>query len=63
MRNYYEEYSNGYFFNDYLMEFGYDDEIYVCFEEFCENEYLDSEYIEQLLDSDVLIAEYKRQFE
>lgn len=32
-----------------LEEFGFDGELYVCYEEFLESEYLDKEYIEILL--------------
>lgn len=43
----------------YLNEFGYNGELYVCFEEFCEAEYLDEDYIVNLLGYDDLIALYK----
>lgn len=45
-------------FAEYLEEFGYDGEIYACYEEFRDNEYLDKEYITELLDNDELIEIY-----
>lgn len=33
-------------------EFGFDGEIYVCYEEFLDNEYQDKEYMRDLLDDD-----------
>ena len=47
-----------YTYNDYLEEFGYDGELYVCYEEFCDDEYYDKEYICSLLDNEKLIAMY-----
>lgn len=47
-----------YTYNDYLEEFGYDGELYVCYEEFFENEYLEDDYICGLLDNEKLIAMY-----
>jgi len=47
-----------YTYNDYLEEFGYDGELYVCYEEFLENEYLEDDYICGLLDNEKLIAMY-----
>lgn len=47
-----------YSFNDYLEEFGYFGELYVCFDEFCETEYLMEEYIKELLKEQVLIKLY-----
>ena len=45
-------------YNDYLEEFGYNGELYVCYEEFLENEYLEDDYICGLLDNEKLIAMY-----
>lgn len=42
--------SNEFTFNDYIEEFGYNGEIYSCFEEFKDNEFLDEDYIRSLLD-------------
>ena len=39
-------------------EFGYSGELYVCFEEFLDNEYLDAEYMIELLSLPVLIDTY-----
>lgn len=47
-----------YTYNDYLEEFGYDGELYVCYEEFLETEYLEDDYICGLLDNEKLIAMY-----
>lgn len=49
-----------YTFDDYIEEFGYNGELYVCFEEFYTNEYLDKLYMKQLLDNDKLFAEYEK---
>ena len=35
--------SSEYSFDEYIEEFGYDGEIYACYEEFRDNEYLDKE--------------------
>jgi hypothetical protein len=47
-----------YTYNDYLEEFGYDGELYVCYEEFCDMEYHDKEYMCSLLSSAGLISMY-----
>lgn len=50
--DYYKNFADndfGYTFEDYLDEFGYDGEIYVCYDEFLDNEYLDDEYMHTLL--------------
>jgi len=47
-----------YTYNDYLEEFGYDGELYVCYEEFLENEYLEKDYMKELLDNKKLIDMY-----
>lgn len=49
-----------YTYNDYLEEFGYDGELYVCYEEFLETEYLEDDYICGLLKSEKLIAMYHK---
>lgn len=43
------DYDEDYTYEDYLDEFGYDGEIYVCYDEFLDNEYLDDEYMHILL--------------
>lgn len=47
-----------YTYNDYLEEFGYDGELYVCYEEFCDMEYHDKDYMCSLLNNEELIAMY-----
>lgn len=49
-----------YTYNDYLEEFGYDGELYVCYEEFWENEYQDDDYMCSLLNNEKLIAMYHK---
>lgn len=62
IKNYYEclvdVSSNQYTYNDYIEEFGYDGELYVCYEEFLETEYLEDDYICSLLDNGKLIDMY-----
>ena len=45
-------------YDDYLFEFGYDCGLYACYEEFCENEYLNWNYMFGLLDNERLIEMY-----
>lgn len=45
-------------YEDYLEEFGYDGEIYACYDEFCDNEYEDEEYMRLLLKKKKLINLY-----
>jgi hypothetical protein len=52
-----------YIYEDYLGEFGYDGEIYVCYEEFIDNEYLDHIYMHNLLDNPKLIELYDKDVE
>lgn len=47
-----------YIYNDYLEEFGYDGELYVCYEEFLDMEYHDKEYMCSLLGDEELISLY-----
>lgn len=49
------EYMN---FEDYLQDYGYNGKIYACYEEFCDNEYLDKGYISELLNLPELIEMY-----
>ena len=60
IKNYYEGLvdDSEYTYNDYLEDFGYDGEIYVCYEEFCDMEYHDKRYMCALLDNDELIKQY-----
>ena len=59
--------SNGsdreYTYADYIEEFGYDGELYACYDEFLDSEYRDEDYIKGLLDNDVLFAMYKEEQE
>ena len=52
-----------YTYGDYIEEFGYDGELYVCFEEFCDAEYYDVDYMRTLLDNDKLINIYHEDIE
>ena len=52
-----------YTYEDYIEEFGYDGELYVCFEEFCDAEYYDVDYMRTLLDNDKLINIYHEDIE
>ena len=45
-------------FEEWLEEFGYCGELFVCKEEFLTNEYLDKSYVKRLLDSDDLFQQY-----
>ena len=47
-----------YTYEDYLNEFGYGGELYVCYEEFCDTEYRDKEYMCRLLDNEKMIKLY-----
>ena len=61
IKDYYQELVDDdtiYTYDDYLEEFGYDGELYSCFDEFCDNEYHNKEYICRLLNSERLILLY-----
>lgn len=61
IKDYYEglvDDEESYTYDDYLEEFGYNGEVYVCFAEFMDAEYLDKEFICTLLDNNHLIAMY-----
>lgn len=61
IKNHYEVFINNeteYTYNDYLEKFGYDGELYVCYEEFLNAEYLMEDYIKELLDNDDLFMMY-----
>ena len=49
-------------FEEYIDEYGYHGELYVCFEEFLDAEYLDAEYMKELL-SEAEYAEYRNDCE
>lgn len=66
VKNYYQglvDDDTDYTYNDYLEEFGYNGELYSCFDEFCDNEYDDKEYICGLLDDEKLISLYLKDIE
>lgn len=61
IKDYYEgliDNDNEYTYEDYIEEFGYDGELYACFEEFCGAEYYEVDYMCTLLDNDKLINMY-----
>ena len=61
IKDYYEgliDNDSEYTYEDYIEEFGYDGELYVCYEEFCDAEYYDVDYMRTLLDNDKLINIY-----
>ena len=63
IKDYYESLVDSdieYTYDEYLEEFGYDGQIYVCYEEFCDNEYQDKQYMCQLLDNEKLIKLYHK---
>lgn len=54
-----EEDFEDYSFEDYLWDCGYaNGTLYVCYEEFLDAEYLDEEYIKELLDNETLFEMY-----
>ena len=66
IKDYYEglvDNDNEYTYEDYIEEFGYDGELYVCYEEFCDAEYYDVDYMSTLLDNDKLINIYHEDIE
>ena len=52
-----------YTYENYIEEFGYNGELYVCFEEFCDAEYYNVDYMRTLLDNDRLINIYHEDIE
>lgn len=46
-------------YEEWIAENGFDGELYVCFDEFCENEYMDWKFMVYLLNDEDLIAMYK----
>lgn len=47
-----------YTLEDYTFDFGYNGMVYACYDEFCEAEYLDKDYICGLLDNEKLFELY-----
>ena len=66
IKDYYEgliDNDSEYTYEDYIEEFGYNGELYVCFEEFCDAEYYNVDYMCTLLDNDRLINIYHEDIE
>ena len=66
IKDYYEglvDNDTDYTYEDYVSEFGYGGYLYACYDEFCESEYLDKDYICGLLDDDKLIQMYLEDIE
>lgn len=62
IKDYYEgliNNDNEYTYENYIEEFGYGGELYVCYEEFCDAEYYDVDYMCTLLNNDRLINMYQ----
>lgn len=53
----------GYTYNDYLVDFGYQGQIYACYHEFLDTEYFDVDYMRTLLDNNELINLYLEDLE
>ena len=66
IKDYYEgliDNDSEYTYEDYIEEFGYGEELYVCYEEFCDAEYYNVDYMRTLLDNDELINMYHKDIE
>ena len=66
IKDYYEglvDNDTDYTYEDYVSEFGYGGYLYACYDEFCESEYLDKDYICGLLNDDKLIQMYLEDIE
>jgi len=50
---------NAYSFQDYLDEFGFNGQVYACYDEFMDNEYQDIDYMKALLDNKEFLRIYK----
>ena len=48
---------------EWIEENGFDGEIYACYDEFCENEYVDMEYMHSLLKNENMITNYDNDVE
>ena len=55
-----EDCVEGYDFNAFLEDVGFDGELYVCFDEFCDNEFEDSGYMHELFGNSVFGKAYDR---
>ena len=59
LKNYYMELEDKeYTYEQYLESTGYNGELYVCYEEFCEVEYREKTYMYELLANNELIKQY-----
>lgn len=59
LKNYYEELEDEeYTYEEYLEDTGYNGELYVCYEEFCDMDYHEKQYMCELLANDELIKQY-----
>ena len=61
LKNYYDcliDDDSEYTYDDFLEEFGYDGELCVRYDEFLDNEYLEEDYIKELLDNEKLYNKY-----
>ena len=64
LKDYYQETTEEdreeYTFEDYILEHGYQGQLYACYEEFLEEEYLDESYIKSIFyKNDDLLKEYQ----
>jgi hypothetical protein len=62
LKNYFEDvvFDDEYSYESYLEDFGYEGQLYVCFDEFYDNEFQDEEYMCELLDNEKLIDKYRQ---
>lgn len=65
IKDYYNEFEEegedeDYSYEEYIEEYGYDGECFVCYDEFLDNEYIDGEYIEELIKDKKLIKLYRK---
>lgn len=59
LKSYYDEQKDEeYTYEEYIEDVGYNGELYVCYEEFCDAEYYDRQYMCKLLANDELIKQY-----
>ena len=58
LKNYFVEDNGSLMYSEYLEEVGYNGMLYVCFDEFCNEEYRNILYICRLLDNEDLILQY-----
>lgn len=67
IKNYYQEFDEEdrkeYTFEDYIFDYGYFGQLYVCYGEFLNAEYLDESYMRYIFDSSELFEEYQKDLE